>query len=273
MAQNENPLPSLSQRESERYSRHILLSEVGLEGQRKLKAASVLIVGVGGLGSPIALYLAAAGIGRIGLIDHDVVSFSNLQRQIIHSEARLDAPKVESARERMLGLNSEIQVDAYNEPLTSENAFRIAEHYDLIVDGTDNFPTRYLINDLCVLTGKPYIYGAVFRFEGQASVFYAEEGPCYRCLFPEPPPLAAPRVEEGLLGVLPGTIGLIQAAETIKLILGIGETLIGKLLLYNTLEMSFEFVTLRKNPACKVCGAHPEITGLIDYENFYRGNG
>jgi molybdopterin/thiamine biosynthesis adenylyltransferase/rhodanese-related sulfurtransferase len=263
-------LPELSHKEIHRYSRHLLIPDVGLEGQKKLKAASVLIVGTGGLGSPVALYLAAAGVGRIGLVDYDVVDFSNLQRQVIHGESRLGDLKVESARERMLDLNPEIQVDVYNEVINSENAFRIAEPYDIIVDGTDNFPTRYLINDLCVLTGKTNVYGSIFRFDGQASVFAAEEGPCYRCLFPEPPPpgLVPSCAEGGVLGVLPGTIGSIQATETLKIILGIGEPLVGKLLLYDALDLSFQTVKLHKNPECKVCGEHPEITGLIDYEAF-----
>ncbi len=263
-------LPELSHEEIHRYSRHLLIPDVGLEGQKKLKAASVLIVGTGGLGSPVALYLAAAGVGRIGLVDYDVVDFSNLQRQVIHGESRLGDLKVDSARERMLDLNPEIQVDVYNEVINSENAFLIAEPYDLIIDGTDNFPTRYLINDLCVLTGKINIYGSIFRFDGQASVFAADEGPCYRCLFPEPPPpgLVPSCAEGGVLGVLPGTIGSIQATETLKIILGIGETLVGRLLLYDALDLSFQTVKLHKNPECKVCGKHPEITDLIDYEAF-----
>ncbi len=263
-------LPELSHKEIHRYSRHLLIPDVGLEGQKKLKAASVLIVGTGGLGSPVALYLAAAGVGRIGLVDYDVVDFSNLQRQVIHGESRLGDLKVESARERMLDLNPEIQIDVYNEVINSENAFRIADPYEIIVDGTDNFPTRYLINDLCVLTGKTNVYGSIFRFDGQASVFGAEEGPCYRCLFPEPPPpgLVPSCAEGGVLGVLPGTIGSIQATETLKIILGIGEPLIGRLLLYDALDLSFQTVKLHKNPECKVCGEHPEITGLIDYEAF-----
>jgi molybdopterin/thiamine biosynthesis adenylyltransferase/rhodanese-related sulfurtransferase len=263
-------LPELSHEEILRYSRHLLIPDVGLEGQKKLKAASVLIVGTGGLGSPVALYLAAAGVGRIGLVDYDVVDFSNLQRQVIHGESRLGDLKVESARDRMSDLNPEIQIDVYNEVINSENAFRIAEPYDIIVDGTDNFPTRYLINDLCVLTGKTNVYGSIFRFDGQASVFAAEEGPCYRCLFPEPPPpgLVPSCAEGGVLGVLPGTIGSIQATETLKIILGIGEPLIGRLLLYDALDLSFQTVKVHKNPECKVCGEHPEITGLIDYEAF-----
>jgi len=263
-------LPTLSNEEILRYSRHLLIPEVGLEGQRKLLASSVLVIGTGGLGSPVALYLVAAGVGRIGLVDYDVVDYSNLQRQVIHGMSTLDHLKVESARQRMLDINPDVQVDVYNEPFTSENAMRIAEPYDILIDGTDNFPTRYLTNDLCVLTGKPNVYGSIFRFDGQVSVFYAKEGPCYRCLFPEPPPpgLVPSCAEGGVLGVLPGTIGTLQATEALKLILGIGDPLIGKLLLYNALDMSFDFVNLRKNPNCKVCGPNPEVTGLIDYEAF-----
>jgi len=263
-------LPELSHKEIHRYSRHLLIPDVGLEGQKKLKAASVLVVGTGGLGSPVALYLAAAGVGRIGLVDYDIVDFSNLQRQVIHGESSLGDLKVNSARKRMLDLNPDIQIDVYNEVINSENAFRIAEPYEIIVDGTDNFPTRYLINDLCVLTGKINVYGSIFRFDGQVSVFAAEGGPCYRCLFPEPPPpgLVPSCAEGGVLGVLPGTIGSIQATETLKIILGIGEPLIGRLLLYDALDLSFQTVKLHKNPECKVCGEHPEITGLIDYEEF-----
>lgn len=249
-------LPKLSHKEIHRYSRHLLIPDVGLAGQQKLKAASVLIIGTGGLGSPVALYLAAAGVGRIGLVDYDLVDFSNLQRQIIHGESRLGDLKVESARDRLLDLNSGIQVDIYKEFITSENAFEIAEPYDLIIDCTDNFPTRYLVNDLCVLTGKPNVYGSIFRFDGQASVFSAEQGPCYRCLFPEPPPpgMVPSCAEGGVFGVLPGTIGSIQAAEALKLILGIGEPLIGRLLLFDALDMSFQTVKLQKNPTCAV---HP----------------
>jgi len=263
-------LPELTRAEILRYSRHLLIPEVGLEGQQKLKAASVLVIGTGGLGSPVALYLAAAGIGRIGLVDYDVVDSSNLQRQVIHGTASIGTLKVESACARMLDLNPDIQVEIYNEPFTSDNAMRIAESYDLIVDGTDNFPTRYLTNDLCVLTGKPNVYGSIYRFDGQVSVFDATRGPCYRCLFPEPPPpgLVPSCAEGGVLGVLPGTIGTIQASEALKLILGIGDPLIGRLLLYNALDMTFEFVNLRKNPNCKVCGPNPEVTELIDYEAF-----
>ncbi len=264
-------LPTLSHDEIHRYSRHLLIPEVGLEGQQKLKAASVLVIGTGGLGSPVALYLAAAGIGRIGLVDYDVVDFSNLQRQVIHGESQLGVLKVESARQRMLDINPDIQVDVYNDLFTSENAKRIAEPYDLIIDGTDNFPTRYLVNDLCVLMRKPNVYGSIFRFDGQVSVFNAnDESPCYRCLFPEPPPpgLVPSCAEGGVLGILPGTVGTLQATEAIKVILGIGESLSGKLLLYNALDMSFDFVNLRKNPNCKVCSDNPEVTDLIDYEDF-----
>ncbi len=263
-------LPELTREEILRYSRHLLIPEVGLEGQQKLKASSVLIIGTGGLGSPLALYLAAAGIGRIGLVDYDTVDSTNLQRQIIHGTASIGKLKVDSGKDRLLDLNPDIRVDVYNEPFTSENAMRIAEPYDVLVDGTDNFPTRYLINDLCVMTGKVNVYGSIYRFDGQVSVFDAEHGPCYRCIFPEPPPpgLVPSCAEGGVLGVLPGTIGTLQATEALKVLLGIGETLIGKLMLYNALDMSFQFVNLRKNPNCKVCGDHPEITGLIDYEEF-----
>lgn len=262
--------PDLSHSEILRYSRHLLIPEVGLEGQRKLKSASILVIGTGGLGSPVGLYLAAAGIGRIGLVDYDVVDFSNLQRQVIHGTSGLGSLKVESARKRMLDINPDIQVDVYNEPFTSENAMRIAQDYDILIDGTDNFPTRYLVNDVCVLLGKANVYGSIFRFDGQVSVFDAKQGPCYRCLFPEPPPpgLVPSCAEGGVLGVLPGTIGTLQATEALKLILGIGEPLIGRLMLYNALDMSFEFVKLRKNPNCKVCGPEPEVTELIDYEAF-----
>jgi len=261
---------SLSHSEILRYSRHLLIPEVGLQGQQKLKAASVLIIGTGGLGSPIALYLAAAGIGNIGIVDYDVVDYSNLQRQVIHGTSSLTKLKVESARERMLDINPDINVVTYNEPFTLANAINIAREYDVLIDGTDNFPTRYLSNDVAVMLGKPNVYGSIFRFDGQVSVFDASRGPCYRCLFPEPPPpgLVPSCAEGGVLGVLPGTIGTLQATEALKLILGIGEPLIGRLMLYNALDMSFEFVKLRKNPNCKVCGPDPEVTELIDYEEF-----
>lgn len=266
----EKQLPELSQEEILRYSRHLLIPDVGLEGQKKLKAAAVLVIGTGGLGSPVSMYLAAAGVGRIGLVDYDVVDATNLQRQVVHGTAHIGKLKVESARQRLLDINPDIQVDVYNEPFTSENALRIAEPYDILIDGTDNFPTRYLVNDVCVLQGKPNVYGSIFRFDGQASVFYAAEGPCYRCLFPEPPPpgLVPSCAEGGVLGVLPGTIGTIQATEALKLILGIGSSLLGKLMLYDALDMSFDFVNLRKNPHCKICGENPEVTELIDYEAF-----
>jgi len=260
----------LSHEEILRYSRHLLMPEVGLQGQERLKASSVLIIGTGGLGSPISMYLAAAGVGTIGLVDYDVVDFTNLQRQIVHGTSRLGDRKVESARDRLRDINPDIEVVTYDEPFTSENALRIAGPYDLIIDATDNFPTRYLVNDICVFTGKPDVYGSIFRFEGQMSVFWAEHGPCYRCLFPEPPPpgLVPSCAEGGVFGVLPGTIGTLQATEALKLLLGIGEPLIGTLLLFDALEMSFETVRLKKNPNCKICSENPEITELIDYEAF-----
>jgi adenylyltransferase/sulfurtransferase len=263
-------IEELSHEQILRYSRHLLMPEVGLSGQIKLKNSSALVIGTGGLGSPVALYLAAAGIGRIGLVDYDVVDSSNLQRQVIHGTSTVGKLKVESARERLQDLNPDIQVDIYNEPYTSENAMRIAKDYDVIIDGTDNFPTRYLTNDVAVFLGKPNIYGSIFRFDGQVSVFYAKEGPCYRCLFPEPPPpgLVPSCAEGGVLGVLPGTVGTLQATEAIKILLGIGEPLIGKLLLYNALDMSFDFVKLKKNPNCRVCGPNADIKELIDYEEF-----
>ena len=260
----------LSHEEIRRYSRHLIMPEVGLAGQKKLKAASVLLIGTGGLGSPLGMYLAAAGIGQIGLVDYDVVDETNLHRQIVHGTASVGKLKVESAKARLLDINPHIEVVTYNEPFTPENAMGIARPYDVIVDGTDNFPTRYLTNDVCVLLGKPNVYGSIFRFEGQASVFYAKEGPCYRCLFPEPPPpgLVPSCAEGGVLGILPGTVGTIQATETIKLILGIGDTLVGRLLLYDALGMRFEEVKLRKNPNCLICSEHPQLDHLIDYEEF-----
>ena len=261
---------ALSQEEVERYSRHLIMPEVGMSGQKKLKAASVLLIGAGGLGSPLAMYLAAAGVGRLGLVDYDVVDASNLQRQVIHGTADVGRPKLESARARILDINPHVQVDSYEVPITSENALEIMGPYDVIVDGTDNFPTRYLTNDAAVLLGKPNVYGSIFRFEGQVSVFYAEEGPCYRCLFPEPPPpgLVPSCAEGGVLGVLPGTVGALQATEVIKLIVGVGKPLIGRLLLYDALNMEFNEVRLRKNPNCPVCGEEPTIDELIDYEQF-----
>lgn len=270
MSETRSEQSGLNHAEIMRYSRHLLMPEVGLHGQQKLKQASVLIVGTGGLGSPVSMYLAAAGVGRIGLVDYDVVDFTNLQRQIVHGTSRLGDQKVDSARERLLDINPDIAVEVYNQRYTSENAFKISESYDLIVDGTDNFPTRYLVNDVCVLTRKPNVYGSIFRFEGQLSVFWAEKGPCYRCLFPEPPPpgLVPSCAEGGVFGVLPGTIGTLQATETLKVLLDIGDPLIGTLLLYDALEMRFDQVRLKKNPSCKICSAEPEITELIDYEAF-----
>jgi len=261
---------TLSHAEIRRYSRHLIMPEVGLGGQKKLKAASVLLIGTGGLGSPTALYLAAAGVGRIGLVDYDVVDESNLQRQVIHGLATVGALKVESAQARLLDLNPDIRVDVYNVAFTSENAEEIAAPYDLIIDGTDNFPTRYLVNDVCVKLGKVNVYGSIFRFDGQVTVFDAAHGPCYRCLFPEPPPpgLVPSCAEGGVLGILPGTIGTLQATEAIKHILGIGESLVGRLLLYNALDLSFDFVKLRKNPECRVCSKPAAEIELIDYEEF-----
>jgi molybdopterin/thiamine biosynthesis adenylyltransferase/rhodanese-related sulfurtransferase len=260
----------LDSQEIRRYSRHLLLPEVGQDGQKRLKAASVLLVGAGGLGSPAALYLAAAGIGRIGLVDFDIVDDSNLQRQIIHGTGDIGRPKLHSARDRILDINPNVEVVLYEEALDSSNALEILAGYDVIIDGTDNFPARYLINDACVLLGKPNVYGSIFRFEGQASVFYAKQGPCYRCLFPEPPPpgTVPSCAEGGVLGVLPGVIGTIQATEAIKLILGAGQPLVGRLLLYDALAMSFDEVKLRKNPECPACGEHPTVTELIDYAQF-----
>ncbi len=253
-----------------RYSRHLIMPEVAMEGQKKLKAAKVLAIGAGGLGSPLALYLAAAGVGRLGIVDFDVVDFTNLQRQIIHSTANVGRSKLDSARERIAEINPYVRVDAHETALSSENALELFSDYDIVVDGTDNFPTRYLVNDACVLLGKPNVYGSIFRFEGQASVFYAKEGPCYRCLYPEPPPpgLVPSCAEGGVLGVLPGIIGVMQAIETVKLILGRGESLIGRLVLFDALAMRFRELKLRKNPSCPICGENPTITELIDYQEF-----
>ena len=264
-----NTLPKLSNEEIARYSRHLILPEVGMEGQQKLKAAKVLCVGTGGLGAPLALYLTAAGVGTIGLVDFDVVDESNLQRQIIHSQSTVGQLKVDSAEQMLKGLNKNVNIVKHNTMLTSANALEIFKDYDVIADGTDNFQTRYLVNDACVLTGKPNAYGSIFRFEGQASVFATEEGPCYRCLYPEPPPpgLVPSCAEGGVLGILPGLVGVIQATEVIKLILGIGEPLIGRLLLVDALGMSFRTLKLRKNPDCPACGTH-EIKELIDYDQF-----
>jgi sulfur-carrier protein adenylyltransferase/sulfurtransferase len=266
----ETALPKLSNDEIARYSRHLILPEVGMEGQQKLKAARVLCVGTGGLGAPLALYLAAAGVGTIGLVDFDTVDASNLQRQIIHSSATVGKLKVDSAEIMLKGLNPHLNVIKHNTMLTSANALDILKDYDVIADGTDNFQTRYLVNDACVLLGKPNAYASIYRFEGQASVFGTKEGPCYRCLYPEPPPpgLVPSCAEGGVLGILPGLLGVIQATETIKLILGIGEPLIGRLLLVDALGMSFRTLKLRKNPECPVCGANPTVTELIDYDQF-----
>src|SRR6202789_2151305 len=262
-------MPSLSNDEIARYSRHLILPEVGMEGQQKLKAAKVLCVGTGGLGAPLAVYLAAAGIGTLGLVDFDTVDASNLQRQVIHSTKTVGMLKVDSAELMLKGLNPHLNVVKYNTMLTSANALEIFKDFDVIADGTDNFQTRYLVNDACVLTGKPNAYGSIFRFEAQASAFATEEGPCYRCLYPEPPPpgLVPSCAEGGVLGILPGLVGIIQATEVIKLILGIGEPLIGRLVLVDALAMSFRTMKLRKNPECPMCGTH-EIKELIDYDQF-----
>jgi len=267
--------PSLNKDEIARYSRHLILPEVGMEGQRRLKAASVLCVGAGGLGSPLALYLAAAGVGRIGIVDFDRVEPSNLQRQILHGTSQIGVLKTESARERLHDLNPGVQVECYAQPLTSTNALEIIGDYDVVADGTDNFPTRYLVNDACVLLGKPNAYGSIYRFEGQASVFHHEGGPCYRCLYEEPPPpgMVPSCAEGGVLGILPGLIGVIQATEVVKIILGAGETLSGRLLLYDALQMSFHELRLARNPDCVVCGDRPSLTELIDYELFCGGPG
>jgi adenylyltransferase/sulfurtransferase len=263
-------LPELSQEEIKRYSRHLIMPELGIDAQRRLKAASVLCIGAGGLGSPAAMYLAAAGIGRIGIVDFDVVDYSNLQRQIIHTTPDVGRSKLASARDKINAMNPHVQVETYETSLSSENALELFAPYDVILDGTDNFPTRYLVNDACVLSGKPNAYGSIFRFEGQASVFGTKEGPCYRCLYPEPPPpgLVPSCAEGGVLGVLPGIIGMIQATEAIKVILGIGEPLIGRFLIYDALKMRFRELKLRKDPECPVCGTHPTVTKLIDYEQF-----
>ncbi|HLA91083.1 MAG TPA: molybdopterin-synthase adenylyltransferase MoeB [Gemmatimonadaceae bacterium] len=261
--------PDLSQDEILRYSRHLIIPDVGLAGQKKIKAARVLLIGAGGLGSPLALYLAAAGVGHIGLVDFDVVDITNLQRQVLHGTKDVGRPKLDSARDRIADVNPYVKLTTYETVLTSENALEIIRDYDIVIDGTDNFPTRYLVNDACVILGKPNVYGSIFRFEGQASVFATEHGPCYRCLFPEPPPpgLVPSCAEGGVLGVLPGLIGTIQATEALKLIVGIGEPLIGRLLLVDALHGRFRTVTLRKNPECPACGTR-EIKKLIDYQEF-----
>ncbi len=263
-------LPELTTEELARYSRHLILPEVGMEGQQRLKAARVLCVGAGGLGSPLAFYLAAAGVGTLGLVDFDVVDASNLQRQIIHSTADIGRKKLDSAAEKLQALNPALNVVKHETTLSSANALEILKDFDIVADGTDNFPTRYLVNDACVLLGKPNVYGSIFRFEGQASVFATETGPCYRCLYPEPPPpgLVPSCAEGGVLGILPGLVGVIQATEVIKLILGQGEPLIGRLLLVDALAMKFRELKLRRNPECPVCGPNPTVTHLIDYQQF-----
>ena len=261
---------ALSNDEILRYSRHLIMPEVGMEGQLKLKQARVLCIGAGGLGSPLAMYLAAAGVGTLGIVDFDVVDFTNLQRQIIHGTQDVGRKKLDSAADTLREINPNIEVRKFDTRLSSANALELFREFDIIADGTDNFPTRYLVNDACVLTGKPNVYGSIFRFEGQASVFATKEGPCYRCLYPEPPPpgLVPSCAEGGVLGILPGLVGIIQATETIKLILGSGEPLIGRLLLVDALAMRFRELKLRKNPECPACGTHPTVTELIDYNQF-----
>lgn len=263
-------ITSLTPGERSRYARHISLPQVGVEGQTRLKAASVLVVGTGGLGSPVSMYLAAAGVGRLGIVDFDVVDATNLQRQIVHGESTLGVPKVESAAARLRDINPHVQIEAHHLALTSDNALDVLAGYDVIVDGTDNFPTRYLLSDATVMLGKPLVYGSIFRFEGQVSVFGTPDGPCYRCLLPEPPPphLVPSCAEGGVLGVLPGTIGTLQATEVLKLLLGVGEPLVGRLLLYDALDMTFETIRLPKRADCPACGAHPTVTELIDYDAF-----
>jgi molybdopterin/thiamine biosynthesis adenylyltransferase/rhodanese-related sulfurtransferase len=260
----------LSPRETARYSRHLIMPEVGVAGQKRLKAGSVLLIGAGGLGSPLALYLAAAGVGRLGLVDFDVVDFSNLQRQILHTTPDVGRSKLASARDHIHAINPEVQLNLYETRITSANALQILEPYDIVIDGTDNFPTRYLVNDACVMLKKPNIYGSIFRFDGQASVFHPPAGPCYRCLYPEPPPPGeVPSCAEGgVLGILPGLIGCIQATEAVKLLLGKGSPLIGRLLIYDALQMAFREFKVRRNPHCAVCGDRPTVTKLIDYEQF-----
>ena len=260
----------LSNEEILRYGRHLIMPEVGVEGQKRLKAARVLLIGTGGLGSPLGMYLAAAGVGTLGLVDFDVVDYSNLQRQIIHGTRDVGRPKLHSARDRIMDSNPHTRVELHEAMLSSENALEIVREYDMVIDGTDNFPTRYLVNDACVLTGKPNVYGSIFRFEGQASVFWAEKGPCYRCLYPEPPPpgMVPSCAEGGVLGILPGIIGTLQANEAVKLIMGIGEPMIGRLLLFDALRMKFRELKLRKDPECPICGENPTVRELIDYEVF-----
>ena len=269
MKKDSTPL-ALTHEEVARYSRHLIMPEVGMEGQLKLKAARALCIGVGGLGSPVLLYLAAAGVGTLGLVDFDEVDYSNLHRQIIHGTPDVGRSKLDSAKARINALNPEVEVVTHEMALSSENALGLFADYDLVVDGTDNFPTRYLVNDACVIGGKPNVYGSIFRFEGQASVFATKDGPCYRCMFPEPPPpgLVPSCAEGGVLGILPGVVGMLQATEAIKLILGVGESLVGRFLLFDALKMRFRELKVRKDPDCPVCGEHPTVTQLIDYEQF-----
>ena len=263
-------LPELTNEEIKRYSRHLIMPEVGIEAQKKLKASKVLCIGAGGLGSPAAMYLAAAGVGTLGIVDFDTVDFSNLQRQILHGTPDVGRSKLASAKDKLNAINPNVKIELYETALTSQNALELFAPYDVILDGTDNFPTRYLVNDACVLLGKPNAYGSIFRFEGQASVFATKDGPCYRCLYPEPPPpgLVPSCAEGGVLGVLPGMIGVLQATEAIKLIIGVGEPLIGRFLIYDALKMKFRELKLRKDPDCPVCGTHPTVTRLIDYDQF-----
>jgi adenylyltransferase/sulfurtransferase len=264
------PADSLTVDEVRRYSRHLIIPDVGMTGQKRLKNAKVLCVGAGGLGSPTLMYLAAAGVGTLGIVEFDVVDESNLQRQIIHGQSDIGRPKAESARDAVLEINPHVQVNLHTERLDSSNVFDLFRQYDLIVDGTDNFATRYLVNDACVLLGKPYVWGSIYRFDGQASVFWAEHGPCYRCLYPEPPPpgMVPSCAEGGVLGVLCASIGSIQVTEAIKLLTGVGESLLGRLMIYDALEMTYRQVRIRKDPSCAVCGEHPTVTELIDYEAF-----
>jgi molybdopterin/thiamine biosynthesis adenylyltransferase/rhodanese-related sulfurtransferase len=270
MASIAEKVASLNNEEILRYSRHLIMPEVGMEGQLKLKQAKVLCIGAGGLGSPLALYLAAAGVGTLGIVDFDVVDFTNLQRQVIHGTSDVGRKKLDSAADTLSEINPTIEIRKFDTRLSSANALELFREFDIVADGTDNFPTRYLVNDACVLTGKPNVYGSIFRFEGQASVFATKEGPCYRCLYPEPPPpgLVPSCAEGGVLGILPGLVGIIQATETIKLILGSGEPLIGRLLLVDALAMRFRELKLRKNLDCPACGTHPTVTELIDYNQF-----
>jgi sulfur-carrier protein adenylyltransferase/sulfurtransferase len=264
------PNAELSREEIARYSRHLIIPDLAMDGQKRLRSASVLLIGAGGLGSPNAMYLAAAGVGHLGLIDFDVVDASNLQRQVIHGTSDIGRSKLESARDKIAEINPGVRVTLHNTRLTSENARELIRDYDLVVDGSDNFPTRYLVNDACVLEGKPYVWGSIYRFDGQASVFWAEHGPCYRCLYPEPPPpgMVPSCAEGGVLGVLCATVGSIQANEAVKLITGMGKPLVGRLVIYDALELSFKDIRVRKDPDCAVCGEHPTVTELIDYEDF-----